>query len=805
MADVKINRRHICGDDDFRVTSGDLEEESSQYYALTHDETDAKAVIGYGSKITNHVDPRVLADDEYFDLPSASYGTGFILIGDVDQYVRFVWNSVGQVTLIENTSLVDDANTDGYFCLYDTGDTTRISNRLGYAVRIVFEYSYSDNGSAPLFQVFNAKSGVDNLDPYLTINSTTVAPTFRFKGGDAGSSDWAAWTFGNDLSKVAGSPILNDGSPCLGNDDDSVMFNDNTYYQGSGDSGYITTEDFVVELVFQYSETVNDYLIGNWNTGTSLGWLLYTPGAGSFRLFMDDGTGTAFVTASTLTDGAWYHLMVFVNRDEASANSCSIYVNSVSLGTGDISSMNGTLASSDLTIGAAANGVNFYGYRLAYVSMWKQASWHQAGASGPSEWATIAAERFAKLCGYYPEIAHDTYLPTVNTRAFDAYLDKMEGSVRKLYYVGSEWLRMCHRVDGNGVNVRGYLPESQNTNILSHSEEFSVGWTKLDAGDTFNDAAAVCPDGRTAAASLVADSTDGGHGFRIQPTVTAATYTFSVYAKPGSGATYGNDWICLYNNTVAGATCYFDVANGVKGTEGIGCDGYIEGPFYSGDSEPYYRCCIVFTGTAAVHDLRIYSCEADNDLSFAGNGSDVNVFVWGGQCEQSDYMSSPMITSGATQTRLKDQLRYVAGGNIGGEDVGAGTVVADILLSDYDIGSPSTLYFYTISDGGAVADRVASYIAADELFYSITRATAGNNGDVSVNPGDCADGIKHDLQTDWDTDALTLYRDEVQGTTDSSADMPDDLDRMDVGHDSNAGNHFDGLIQNFRTYQLGGR
>ena len=76
--------------------------------------------------------------------------------------------------------------------------------------------------------------------------------------------------------------------------------------------------------------------------------------------------------------------------------------------------------------------------------MWKHASWMQAGAAGPAEWAVIAKERFQKLSGIYPQIARGTATPTTATRAYEAYLKKYNAvtGYNELYYVGDEWLRV---------------------------------------------------------------------------------------------------------------------------------------------------------------------------------------------------------------------------------------------------------------------------------------------------------------------------------------------------------------------------
>jgi len=331
--------------------------------------------------------------------------------------------------------------------------------------------------------------------------------------------------------------------------------------------------------------------------------------------------------------------------------------------------------------------------------------------------------------------------------------------------------------------------------LIIYSEDFST-WTLRDAGDVVVDDVAICPDGRTVAASIAGDSTDGEHGISRAATLTAATYTFSCYVKPGN-----KNWVYLRDATLA-VGCYFDVTNGTVGSAVSSATGYMEGPFYSGDATPFYRCAIIFTGTAALHHLYVRVAEADNDYEFAGDGSTPNLYVWGAQCELGDYMTSPVRTSGSALTRLADNLQFVAGENIGGEDVGQGTIRLDILhpACQIEAVTASLRYPFSINDGGAAADRVFGYVANDEKWYAESRATAGNSG-AATTVGICADNTKHTVGVTWNSNNLVAYRDGVTLLPDTACDMPDDLDTI-MFSAFDAGRQFKGLIQNFRIYNI---
>jgi len=124
-----------------------------------------------------------------------------------------------------------------------------------------------------------APSGVDQLSPSLTINGVTETPVFRYKGGDATTSAWPAWGYGDDLA-IAGAgsdPVPNAGSPGLGVIDDSIDYQGGKYHEAAAaTSGDVTTEDMVIELVFEFDATADTRYISKRAAG--VGWMVYSNG-----------------------------------------------------------------------------------------------------------------------------------------------------------------------------------------------------------------------------------------------------------------------------------------------------------------------------------------------------------------------------------------------------------------------------------------------------------------------------------------------------------------------------------------------
>lgn len=313
-------------------------------------------------------------------------------------------------------------------------------------------------GGLSFFDAFKSGTdylpGVDQLDASLTINSTTVTPTVRYKGGDADKTNWDHWGYGGVLGYNAngGTVSVNQGSPLFGSsNDDSVLFDGNAYYAASLSSlGSITTEDFVIEIVYKIGATNNDYIFSKWNSVDGI--LFYIDGSGRNQLLVEENNNIISMPLDLPTANSWYHLICFVNRDENSTNGGKGYINGVLAGSTNFYANAGSLSNNGvLQIGAGNGANNPFGGNVAYVSMWKQANWHKAGAAGPVEWVSIARERFSKLNGTYAvRTDGGDCIPTF-TRAGVADLTNASGT----YSVGVNWPRvepdgfLCAAGDGD--------------------------------------------------------------------------------------------------------------------------------------------------------------------------------------------------------------------------------------------------------------------------------------------------------------------------------------------------------------------
>jgi len=199
------------------------------------------------------------------------------------------------------------------------------------------------------------------------------------------------------------------------------------------------------------------------------------------------------------------------------------------------------------------------------------------------------------------------------------------------------------RVAGKGSGV---LIESQSQNVFLQSNNFPVTWTQLRLTSITNNGMQSL-NGNMEGDGLVADVLNANHGVYQLPTLTATTYTWSVFAKAGD-----HDWLFLLNNTAPNPQAYFNLATCTAGS-------IAGGSLYS-HAEPYpdgwCRCSVTFTGTAVAHSLFYITAISDGVTAFIGDTVTVNTWLWEAQIEPSPFPTSPISTTNAAVTRTADDL-----------------------------------------------------------------------------------------------------------------------------------------------------
>jgi hypothetical protein len=177
--------------------------------------------------------------------------------------------------------------------------------------------------------------------------------------------------------------------------------------------------------------------------------------------------------------------------------------------------------------------------------------------------------------------------------------------------------------------------KSSTTNLVPYSEDFSE-WNLIRA--TLG-AKITSPFGTDNANSLIASTANDDHFVTKNiSVVNTNVYSFSAYLKKGS-----KSFARLWNTSIGYAD--FDLENGIVGTQSS-VTGNIE--FINNG---WYRCSIVYTATSTSSDAhRIYTLDGDNDKTFAGDGSTINLYLWGAQLEEQTQAETYAKTTGLPVT-----------------------------------------------------------------------------------------------------------------------------------------------------------
>ena len=217
--------------------------------------------------------------------------------------------------------------------------------------------------------------------------------------------------------------------------------------------------------------------------------------------------------------------------------------------------------------------------------------------------------------------------------------------------------------DANGA----LLLESQRTNTITYSNDFSNGWAYFDSSTVANEL--ISPSGALDASKFIEGS--GSSIKRIinlsQSIVSGNNYTFSIFAKKGE-----RDFITLTNSTGAiDVTTTFDLTNGTV-TSGSGS---IESL-----TNGWFRCSRSFTAAATVTSNYIAQAFINNGsgISYTGDGTS-GIYIYGAQIEQGSYATSYIPTQGSAVTVVADVCSQTPPSGIIGQT--EGTVYAEVKIN----------------------------------------------------------------------------------------------------------------------------
>lgn len=627
--------------------------------------------------------------------------------------------------------------------------------------------------SKPLIEVGGPDSGgVSALSQTLTINGTSVTPTFWYQGENASSGGFTA-TVGDDLTAAGSGGTFNDDVP-MPTATGKAFNGDGTRYYAASDTtfGDIATEDFVFEAVFSLSTTNAQPVFYKISTE---GYQLRNLVAAGVRLVVTGAGGTVNISSGALVPGVWYYLIAFGDA----SGSAQIYINGDASGSAQSIASVGTMTNSGaLAIGATNVGTSIYNRPIAHVAMWKSASWLDTHLQ-----PTIAAQRFATLCGVAStRYGYPTHTSLRNSVAHMESQASTDG--QRIFAVGPRWPRIETVPDVAQRYYTGYRSELAATNKLvnTHAPD-GASWTQtrctvadddVNSPTRFQDAHSVSEDGTATSTHVVTQAV----------AVTADTYLVSCYAKASNRA-----WIrlSLSSPTDGDESVYYDLAGGNIGT----VTGTVrQGIRYLGQG--WHHCW--FTRTHATAESGTFSFEvadADGSNSFSGLSQE-SVLLWGPMVVQDKGSPIAYIESGASPTAsVKDVLEYTS------LDIPVNSTMACDILSDTSGAASVRVHASRNADASANRSLLWTNGSEDSLITVVTGGATQANVTATTS---VVNRVWRELRATVASDDVKLYVDGTsEGTPDTAATMATNHTQLDIGSAWNQGSQPDGLVR-FRLY-----
>jgi hypothetical protein len=679
----------------------------------------------------------------------------------------------------------------------------------------------------PTLRVPFQDSGVSQLPRTITIGGQKVDRLWRYEGRQlsGGSIPEAYGAAGGTLAEQGAGSIADVGTPFL--DASRGMQPDGTNYLQAATAAYgqPTTGHLLLEIVcVNWQRTGNARLVQTINGGAGI--QVYSDSERYLFLCHDGVSGAFATTAAGALSGRVAHIAhCFIRKDAAGSR---WYLNGAASGSSaDVSSIGSLYGSDKLTLFATPTGGAPHTGAFACISLYE---W--TGDAGASEWASIAAERFYRACGIWPQIANGTALPVAarTGRASTAYLDKLESGIRKYYLVGAGWPRVCEREDANGDALRGYLSEAAATN---ECRAFSPLGEWYESGVADSDGGASLING-TSWTDITEDTATSGHyysnaigGTRTYCGVTAIgeSGTWLFQFKPGLRR-YVHFGIANAAAGYLGAVTYLCVDtdtmtvthSGVTGSWYADLDGYEIEP--NGDGSYQVRMHVSYTRGSFEHggaplfagasaagafvDGAPDSYEGDDSApAFSITGCTYVPALTLGE----RYYGSPIFTNGAAATRVADTLEYKGDDGNQGDANTPLCVECDLLLGPAN-GSDDQRGIFGISDGGALTDCLVAATRSDgDSINTDSRAATGGQGDANVLDVLTLDGEINRYRASVEDDLLQVEVIRRDGTVarcyDSHCGQPAKAngDRISVGTHYNNTLPLRGLISDFTIGQ----
>ena len=284
------------------------------------------------------------------------------------------------------------------------------------------------------------------------------------------------------------------------------------------------------------------------------------------------------------------------------------------------------------------------------------------------------------------------------------------------------------RIDWLGQSCPALLVEASGQNLALQSAGFQVSgtWSPTNITVTTGSTAAfTAPDGSTDADLLTATASGSARIIQSFSFVSGTTYTYSAFAKAGSGF-FG---LTMENGGVAsGAAVIWNLNTGALAVSGVAGTGYtLQSQGIENYGNGWYRCRMtVLLSVSIAGNIRANTSDGTMSSAIINSASGNNVYVWGAQLEAGSNATTYIPTTSGTGSRAADVISAsgaLVSGLIGQTE---GTIYAEV-----DIRNLTTADFARIISIRATADS-NNFIEIEKRSSTQLRISARLNSGTGI-------------------------------------------------------------------------
>jgi len=352
---------------------------------------------------------------------------------------------------------------------------------------------------------------------------------------------------------------------------------------------------------------------------------------------------------------------------------------------------------------------------------------------------------------------------------------------------------------------KGLLIEESRINVLPYSTDVvgNSNWQRAGVL-TENTTAVKAPDGSYDAIALRDDGSNGQHTLYDDVAISDITdvYTSSCWIKAGSKS-YGE---IFCNGTGSSGTITiaykFNLSTGAATYTGSG--GFQSGTSTTVTEYPngWWRCsvtCDVADSASGSGTFRWHVRPRDDSSgNYQGNNS-IGIYVWGLQLEKGTFPTSyiPGSSTGGTATRGYEYLSMEGSDASDLYNALEGTLVAEWIATESEANQNLVSFHKDLGQVERIELRATASNTAKVRFEVVT-GSSSTVSDSSISHGGIGDNTKAAFGFKKDDYAFSVNGSAV--ATDSSGNMPSDINSLMIGRAAWGTSWFDGYVKRILYY-----